>query len=214
MPARLPKVGSIYYFRRGVPPRLRPYFLTERGKLRTEFMISLEEKDLPRAKDKWLAQAVQVADWLNEADAKLANGIPPPKPPAKVPELLPRGSSPWRSLEEFEHWEEGERIDAEQEAARETGIVDPIQRARQEGAEAALARRDREAREIREAFDDEEAVSRAPLMGLFDGYVAERKPAPATAKRWRPVASASQNLVGGTLARPPHLYRQDGGPKA
>ena len=189
MPARLPKVGSTYYFRRGVPPRLRPYFLTEAGKPRTEFMISLEEKDLPRAKDKWLAQAVQVAAWLNEAEAKLAKGVPPPKPPSKASEPLPPGWSPWRTREEFEHWEEADRLDAEQDAAREEGIVDPIQRARQEGAEAALARRDRQDREIREAFADEEAVSKVPLMDLFDAYAAERKPAPATVKRWRPVMS-------------------------
>lgn len=43
MPARLPKVGSTYYFRRAVPPKLRPYFLTERGQHRAEFMLSLDE---------------------------------------------------------------------------------------------------------------------------------------------------------------------------
>ena len=77
VPARLPQVRSTYYFRRAVPDELRPYFLAERGKPRTEFMISLDENDLGPAKDKWRAKAVEVAGWINEARDKLARGIPP-----------------------------------------------------------------------------------------------------------------------------------------
>ncbi len=191
MPARLPQVGSIYYFRRGVPKRIRGYFLTSEGNPRTEFMISLDEKNLPRAKDKWLAQAVQVAAWLNEAEAKLAKGIPPPEPiapPAKAPRPPQPNQSPWASEEEFEHWQEGERLWTAGEAAKEAGLAaDPIQRAREDGAQAALARRDRQDQEAREAFAENVAISRAPLMDLFDAYVAERQPTAATVKAWRPV---------------------------
>lgn len=202
MPARLPKVGATYYFRRGVPLRLRPYFLTEAGNPRTEFMISLEEKDLARTKDKWLAKAVQVAAWLNEAEAKRANGVPPERPPAKAPLPLPSHWNPWRSREEFEHWEEGDRLYAEQEANLESGVVDPIERARREGAEAALARRDREQRESWQAFAEEEEASRVPLMDLFEAYVAERKPAPSTVKRWRPSGLRNQAVECPDLKRP------------
>lgn len=185
MSARLPKVGSTYYFRRAVPEELRPYFLTTAGKPRTEFMISLGEKDLGKAKDKWLAKAVEVAAWLHDAEDKRRRGIRPDPKPAPP---QPPNPSPWGSREEFEHWEEGERWWAEQDAATDAELAaDPIRRAREEGAQAALARRDRQDQEAREAFAEDVVISRAPLMDLFDRYVAERQPAPATVKRWRPV---------------------------
>jgi len=195
VPARLPKVGSTYYFRRAVPAKLRPYFLTDTGKPRAEFMLSLDEKNLGPAKDKWLAKAVEVAGWLNDAEAKLRKGIPPERSafPAQATATLPPNSGPWASREEFEHWEAGERQWAAEEAAKEAGLaVDPIQRAREEGAQAALARRDRQDQEDREAFAEKVSAARAPLMELFDAYVAERQPSPATIKAWRRVM---KNLI-------------------
>jgi integrase len=202
VPARIPKVQSTYYFRRAVPPRLRPYFLTANGNPRTEFMISLEEKNLSKAKDKWLAQAVQVAALLKEAEAKLAKGIPPTAALATVTRPSRPKEGPWASEEEFEHWQEGERLWAVEDAAREAGLAaDPIQRAREEGAQAALARRDREDQEAREALASEREASRVPLMSLFDAYLAERQPAPATVKRWRPVMDDLIDFLGHDDAR-------------
>lgn len=205
VPATLPKVGSIYYFRRSVPKKLRAYFHTETGKQRTEFMISLGEKDLPKAKDKWLVQAIEVAAQLNDATTKLANGVPPPGRTASVTRTaapVPYNPTPWTSQEEFEAWEANERFWAEEDAAQEAGLAaDPIRRAREEGAQAALARRDRQDQEAREAFAEEEALAHTPLMDLFDRYVAERQPAPATIKRWRPVMDHIIAFLGNDDAR-------------
>ena len=103
MPARLPQVGSTYYFRRAVPLELRPYFLTERGKPRTEFMVSLGVKDLATAKDRWLVEAVRVATLLNEARAKLNARV---APVSAKPWVYDPNAGPFRSQEEQEMEEE------------------------------------------------------------------------------------------------------------
>src|SRR3954451_22220570 len=81
----LDQVGSTYYFRRVVPAELRAYLLTDTGKPRAEFKISLRTKDRAEAK-RLLPDYVQQTDRLFDgARARMASKPPtddmPPAPP-------------------------------------------------------------------------------------------------------------------------------------
>lgn len=137
MPARIPQVGSTYYFRRSVPPRLRPYFLTANGKPRTEFMVSLEVKNLAEAKDLWLVEAIKVAALFREAEAKLKQGIKPDHANA-----APKLSGPWNTfpaLEDQLRVEEDGRQSAQDELAEELELeADPVKRRVADAVRASL----------------------------------------------------------------------------
>jgi integrase len=203
MPARLPKVGSTYYYRHAVPPELRPYLPTKSGAPRTEFMISLDEKDPKKAKGKWLEMAVKVAAQLREAEAMLRRGDPPIAFKSSPP-LPPRPWNPFPTYEDYERVEEMERLELEEEEAIAS---DPERQRTRDAVQAALTRREQQEREMREAMAEHAEANRAPLMELFDAYVAERNPAPATVKRWRPVMEHMKAFLGHDDAR--RITRKD-----
>jgi integrase len=201
MPTHLAKVGSTYRYRRGVPEELRPYFLTATGKPRTEFMESLGTKDRRTAEERMRLRDVEVDQLFREARTKLAKGIKPDTAAALAP---PRVWTPFSSREDVERAEEMERLDLEEEQAVAS---DPDRRRIADAIQAALTRREAQERELQEALAEEAEANRAPLMDLFDAYVAERKPAPATVKRWRPVMEHMKAFLGHDDAR--RITRKD-----
>lgn len=158
-------------------------------------MVSLEVKDLAAAKDRWLVEASKVAALLREAEAKLKQGIKPDRAIAAA-----KPSEPWDpfpTLEDLERVEEEGRQSALDELEEEYALEnDPIRRAREEGARAALAQKEAQDQAFLDMLREDQAAKRAPLMELFDAYVAERSPAPATVKRWRPVMDHLKGFLG------------------
>lgn len=182
MPSRLPKRGSTYYFRRVVPEALRPYFLTASGKPRTEFMESLGTKDFARAKELDRLRGVEVDQLFREARAKLRQGVKPDG----VPVILgPTGpAEAFATYEDEEAHEAASRWIAEHEHEEAN---DPVKQRVADAVAAALAHKEAQDQAFLDMVREDRKVSSAPLMELFDAYVAERSPAPATVKRWRPV---------------------------
>lgn len=191
MPARLPKRGSTYYFRRAVPDALRPYFLTTTGKPRTEFMESLGTKDFAKAKELDRLRGVEVDQLFREAKDKLQQGV---KPEGATITLKP--SVPWDPFPndgDFERMEEAYLLEAEREWEVEG---DPVQQRIASAVADALANKAAQDEAFLEMLRGDQAASRVPLMDQFDAYVAERKPAPATSKRWRPVIEHFKGHLG------------------
>lgn len=193
MPSDLAKRGATYYFRRAVPEPLRPYFLTASGAPRTEFMESLGVKVLAQAKERARLRGVEVDALFREARDKLRQGIKPAAVAAKP-------SGPWNpfpALEDIERVEFEARMSVQDELEEEYELErDPDKRRIADAVQAALARREAEEAAVLEFIREDQAASRAPLMDLFDAYVAERKPAPATVKRWRPVMDHLKSFLG------------------
>ncbi len=182
MPSDLAKRGATYYFRRAVPEPLRPYFLTASGAPRTEFMESLGTKDYAQAKERARLRGVEVDALLREARAKLKVGVKPEGAPVAAKPSEPY--DPFPTIEDLEAHEAASRWIAEHEYEEEN---DPDKRRVADAVAAALAHKEAQDQAFLDMVREEQAAKRAPLMDLFDAYVAERKPAPATVKRWRPV---------------------------
>jgi hypothetical protein len=182
MPSRLPKRGSTYYFRRVVPEALRPYFLTASGKPRTEFMESLGTKDFARAKELDRLRGVEVDQLFREARAKLRQGVKPDG----VPVILgPTGpAEAFATYEDEEAHEAASRWIAEHEHEEAN---DPVKQRVADAVAAALAHKEAQDQAFLDMVREDRKASAAPLMELFDAYVAVQKPTPATVKRWRPV---------------------------
>lgn len=70
------RVGT-YYYRQVVPKDVRKYFLTETGKHRTEFMVSLRTNERSVALKQHLREAIRINSLIEKAKSKLAAGIPP-----------------------------------------------------------------------------------------------------------------------------------------
>jgi integrase len=76
----LERRGAVYYFRVVVPPALRPFIVTEKGKPITEIRKSLQTKDFEKAKRLCQIEQVAHAGKMAEARRKLserANALPP-----------------------------------------------------------------------------------------------------------------------------------------
>lgn len=195
MPSDLAKRGATYYFRRAVPEPLRPYFLTASGAPRTEFMESLGVKELAEAKERARLRGVEVDALFREARAKLKAGVKPEGAPVA---LKPSGPwDPFPTWEDLERVEEDGRQSALDELEEEYALEnDPVKRRIADAVAAALAQKEAQDEAFLDMVREEQAASRAPLMELFDAYVAERSPAPATVKRWRPVMDHLKGFLG------------------
>lgn len=176
-------VGHTYYFRRPVPDDIRAYFLTASGEPRTDWKYSLKTKDRTTAKERCNRMASQYDDLIRETRAKLKQGIKPDHAPAAAAKPS-EPYDPFPTQEDLDAHEAASRWIAEHEHGLEN---DPDKRRIDDAVQAALARREAEEAAALEFVREDQAASRAPLMDLFDAYVAERNPAPATVKRWRPV---------------------------
>lgn len=191
MPSRLPKRGSTYYFRRVVPEALRPYFLTANGKPRTEFMESLGTKDFARAKELDRLRGVEVDQLFHEARAKLRQGVKPDGVPVVLGPAGPADG--FATYEDEEAHEAASRMIAEHEHEEAN---DPIRQRVADAVAAALAHKEAQDQAFLDMVREDQATSHAPLMDQFDAYVAMRKPAPATVKRWRPVMEHLKGFLG------------------
>lgn len=188
----LDKVGATYYFRRPVPDDIRPFFLTKSGKPRTDWKFSLDTKERAEAKERCNRMASQYDDLIRETRAKLKQGIKPDHAPAAAAKPS-EPYDPFPTLEDLEAHEAASRWIAEHEHGLEN---DPDKRRIDDAVQAALARREAEEAAALEFVREDQAASRAPLMDLFDAYVALRKPAAATVKRWRPVMEHLKGFLG------------------
>lgn len=188
-------VGQTYYFRRPVPDDIRAYFLTASGEPRKDWKYTLKTKDRTTAKERCNRMASTYDDLIRETRAKLRKGIKPDHATAKAKAVEPW--DPFPNREDLERMEEDARQSVHEEFAEECELAnDPLRRAREEGARAALAQKEAQDEAFLNMVREEQAASRAPLMELFDAYVAERKPAPATVKRWRPVMEHIKGFLG------------------
>lgn len=182
MPSDLAKRGSVYYFRRAIPERLRPYFLTSKGKPSREWMESLNEKDFAKAKVLARRRGVEVDALTAEAEAKLRQGVKPDGVPVISGPTGPAVG--FATYEDEEAHEAASRWIAEHEYEEAN---DPVKQRVADAVAAALAHKEAQDQAFLDMVREDRKASAAPLMELFDAYVAERNPAPATVKRWRPV---------------------------
>lgn len=210
----LQKRGSVYRFRRVVPEDLRHLIRTNTGQPRTEFSFSLNTKDRREAERLCRLRAVETDAILADARRLLDDGeahrlIRPSSPMRAMSD---------GELEHMELASEAEAQAHHEWEAREARRQALIKFVRQNDDPATLALRDllddavllspdeqrlrqnaiqRSWSEGEAEFLAEYAVSRGlqpepsypALMALFEAYVAEVKPSPATVKRWRPVVS-------------------------
>jgi integrase len=180
----LDQVRSTYYFRRPVPLELKPYFVTSSGRQRVDWKETLRTKDRRIATERCNLRAVETDNEIRDARAKLRAGIPPAH--GLTATLPPRAKVAVAHLNEEEiesaevmdrHWREH---DAEVEA-------DPVRQRIADAVHEDRLRQDRERADAAALLTEVRKQKAVPLMDLFNAYVAERQPAPATVKRWRPV---------------------------
>jgi integrase len=214
----LAKRGGVYYFRRPVPLELQPFVRTAKGAPRTEFMESLRTKELASAK-RLLGPAIvasqRALDDAEHTRRRQTSALrPAPITPQEEYEEAHRLLSWNESFEDHARWES-------REAARES-VRDVFRRPVDELTEAELAVRDliadgeldaqdmkderarkvelewdAAAREVSQSFSGrQQVVSHPSIKEAFTGYVAERRPAPATVKRWRPIVENLAQFLG------------------
>jgi integrase len=189
----LDKVGATYYFRRAVPLDVRAYFLTSSGRQRVDWKETLRTKDRRIATERCNLRAVETDNEIRDARAKLRAGIPPAHgltaampPPAKV-------AAANLTEEEIQSAEVMDRYWREHDAEVE---ADPVRQQIADAVHEDRVRQDRERAAAAELLAEVRKQKAVPLMDLFDAYVAERQPAPATIKRWRPVMDHMIAFVG------------------
>lgn len=216
MPARLPKVGSTYYFRRVIPEDLRPYFRTKTGKPRTEFMISLGVKELPLAKQRWLEEALRVDALIQQARKFKETGTSHATSPSRA-----TFSDPDFELHDDQDLDEEERLSRQIIEPLRRPDLTPAQRAlkgliresefdsdlvkemRQEAVERTW---EEETRKFAAAIDahglesalqgEPKAKAKSSITAVFENYLAEQRVAPATEKAWRPVINNLIDFLG------------------
>lgn len=175
-------VGATYYFRRPVPEDIQAFFLTASGEPRTDWKFSLRTKDRTTAKERCNAMAVEHDALIREARAKLKRGEKPDGVPVN---LRPTGpAEAFATYEDQEAHEAASRLLAEHEYEEAN---DPVKQRIADAVAVALAHKEAQDQAFLDMVREDRKASAVPLMELFDAYVAERNPAPATVKRWRPV---------------------------
>jgi integrase len=163
---------------------LKPYFLTSTGRQRVDWKETLRTKDRRVATERCNLRAVETDNEIRDARAKLRAGIPPAHgltaaaPPAAKVAVANITEEEIASAEVMDrYWREH---DAEVEA-------DPVRQQIADAVHEDRQRQDRERADAAALLTEVRRQKAVPLMDLFNAYVAERQPAPATVKRWRPV---------------------------
>ena len=149
----LERRGAVYYFRVVVPPALRPFIVTDKGKPITEIRKSLQTKDFEKAKRLCQIEQVAHAGKMAEARRKLnekANALPPSD------EELYYLATAWFIKEEREA---EKRHGVELSGASESRIEGEIETLIGDAAAYAA---------------DEEALSQATLASLTDAFLKAR----------------------------------------
>ncbi len=236
MPTYLTKIEATYYYRRPVPPPLQRFFLTRNGKPKTEWMESLRVKDRRAAEQALHRRNVEVDELIREAEARLLamRADPAARRRAQAEWEEFKAQEEGAQLAFLEAAEEDEAMFAREPQRR--AIIDRLNKPRAEMSPAELAFRDlipdeefasveeRERRAAQIRADEKQGAAEAAewflrqreaapapaapsdLMVLFDRYVAERKPAPASVKAFRRVM---QHLIDAGHSDPRNLTAQD-----
>jgi hypothetical protein len=217
----LTKVGSTYYFRRVVPDELQGFFRTASGKPRHEFKVSLRTKDRRVAERLGRLKAVETDEQFDEAAKALTAQAaflltkPVPAQAMSAGEIEQMEFNNQRDFIEQQGWEarEGMRqgwvkaafaagaspeLRAVRDVIDESFLRSPAEQAAIETKRAAEWKEG--ARQFALTLGDNKppiAAAKYPrLMSLFDGYLLEAKPQPATVKRWRPVIAHFIKFLG------------------
>ena len=177
----LRREGGIYYFRRSIPGKLRPYLGGS-----VQWMRSLGTTDTALAKSLRDDEAVRTNRLIEGATQKLRAGIPPEPapPPALSAEQLERHRIARDEYDQFAQ-EQGELEAVRAMHDEEELEADPVKAQIADAVEAAGQRIREEQRVALQVRAEERASGRVPIMDLFDAYVAERTPAPSTVHGWR-----------------------------
>lgn len=215
----LERRGAMYRFRRVVPPELRPFFTTASGKPRTEFSESLGTKDRREAEKRCLDRARATTALLDEAREHLKGGPPPiirPRPmqamtPEQIEAMEAAGAENAQAHFEWEEREatrrqllKGVRENTDTVALALRDLLDD------DLLESEAARKQRQtdleadwragAVEFAEGWAASRGIATLPtyptLSGLFEDFLTEAKPEPATIKRWRPVIAHLIRHIG------------------
>lgn len=185
----LTKRGSTYYFRRVIPEDVRPAFDG-----REQWMQSLKTKVREEAKQRVQHAALRTTELINEARKALTVAQPTGYHSLKLDAVEQNEQALWEwQLENNEYWAERERKERYDPAYQQRAMK---ARYFAKGKEAARAELMEERRLLHAERAREAAAEAVPLMDLFNGYVAERKPDPATVKRWRPVIDRLKEHLG------------------
>jgi integrase len=215
----LTKVGSTYYFRRVVPDDVKACFLTASGRERTEFKLSLGTKERREGERLGRLMAVKVDRDIDEARARLSAKAAPQASASTEAMSIDE-------IEAMEFANEQNFIQDQEQAAREglrrgalklvmAPDTSPEFRAIRDMLDESYLRSPEEqaARDRKIAFGwvegerefakswkagaaNEARASYPRLMDLFDGYLVEAMPQPATVKRWRPLIAHFIRFLG------------------
>ncbi len=186
-------VSPIYYFRRTVPLDVRAYFLTSSGRQRVDWKETLRTKDRRVATERCNLRAVETDNEIRDARAKLRAGVPPAHGLTAAAPPAAKVATANLTEEEIESAEVMDRYWQEHDAEVE---ANPLRQQIADAVHEDRVRQDRERMAAAELLAEVRKQDAVPLMDLFDAYVGERKPAPATVKRWRPVMDHKIAFLG------------------
>lgn len=236
MATYLTKVGATYYYRRPVPPSLQRFFLTRTGKPKTEWMESLRTKDRRAAERALHRRNVEVDELIRQAelalDASRADPAARLRAQAERDAFLEQQQIEQEMFLEVAEEEEamlGREATRRAIIARLSGPKTSMTEgelalrelipdeefasaeAQRRRADRILAEHKQGAAEAAEWFlkmhdGTHTASTSSDLMSLFDRYVEERKPAPATIKAFRRVIDHLARTGHGDAAK---LTKQD-----
>lgn len=220
----LEPVGKTYYFRRAVPKDLIGCFLTATGKPRTEWKVSLREKDRETAKRLLRPHEVETDRLIDEARAAL-RPAPAPSPAELAAQQRAAEEQAAQAALEAESIARREarselRTQWRRRRQMSTAMLDPEEAA----AVDLLKERDAELQELRAAVATMRAAteglgggaqgqagSAAPhhpqsdaalsLSGLYERYAASGAANPKTVVKWRSRVAALIAFLGHDDAR-------------
>jgi integrase len=207
----LERVGSTYYFRRVVPQDLQQFFRTKTGRSRIEFKVSLGTKDRREGERRSRLKALETDRLFDAAREALAQQAQTARPSGlrsmSEGELEQMEAESEANFVTHEQWVErepsrdailsavsspglSEAIAAMRDLIDDRLLASDLEQARQ--ADGIAVEWEQGALEVAKsngALNPSAANGNAypRLMDLFNGYVAEAKPQPATVKRWKPV---------------------------
>ncbi len=188
----LRREGGIYYFRRSIPAKPRPYVVIP-GHVggEAQWMYSLHTTDSALAKSKRDDEAVRTNRLIADATRKLKAGVvPEPRFPFFPPAISAAELERFRvARDEYEQFvqQQGELESMRDMHAEQELETDPVKARIAEAVEASRARIREEQQLGRQMLAEERSAGGVPIMDLFEAYVRERQPAPSTVHGWRSI---------------------------
>lgn len=214
--------GRRYYFRRSVPVELAPFILTSTGKPRLEWLISLSTSDRATAKRLIPEDTIRTEAELTNARARLATASHAPPAP-KIRRMRSPSEGKLEAIAFLDqHTREQDWAYERREEAREqlqqqlkgstASMPQMVQAARDLIRRANYAATLADERRIVAEYNLAEAKALPPappapappsagkadaaIMGLFEGYIAERQPSASTVRSWRPIMAHLIRTLG------------------